>query len=337
MKLNGTFAPLDTRFDDHPKYIEYGAAEMGVIACAITHCNRMLSDGVVPKVWPMRRFGPEVQPVVERLVRDGIWKIRSDGNYEIVGYLDHNRSKAEIEERKAIKAAAGKAGGQKSANARQAVAQATAQAPASASGQAGGQAPAQAVAQATGEPIYRSDPDPDQIKSDPQQKPQPSAVGSAIKLPASEERLWGEHRRQLYADAVRRSLGPEATWGFDVRQSSILTNVIESHCVDKTRIDDWIGSVVPEFVHAVADEAKFWSGYQPKGLMSWLNQRHGTKRQATAASSHEVVRESHLGRVWVQRDGKRVPEDPDQVVDGKVMRLDPETGKWKAVPAEAAS
>ena len=88
-----TYAPLDDRFDDCPKYAERDAAEMGIIACAITNANRNLSDGRIPRVWPGRRFGREGVRLAKKMVELGYWTVRADGDYEIVGYLDHNPSR----------------------------------------------------------------------------------------------------------------------------------------------------------------------------------------------------------------------------------------------------
>jgi len=145
-----THAQIDDRFDDHPSYANYGAAEMGVIACAITYCNRNLTDGVIPAIWPRRRFGRQGVEIAKQLVTDGVWERRSadglvtwprrgddvtvtpreraDDAFVVVGFLDHNPSKAEVVRRRdaavAAKAAAGRIGGQRSGEVRKAKAEA---------------------------------------------------------------------------------------------------------------------------------------------------------------------------------------------------------------------
>jgi DnaT DNA-binding domain len=110
-----THAQIDDRFDDHPKYSEYGAAEMGVIACAITYANRNLTDGRIPRIWPRRRFGQTGERIAKRLVEDGIWVQSERDCYSIAGFLDHNPSRIEVLARRSAaaerKAAAGKTGG----------------------------------------------------------------------------------------------------------------------------------------------------------------------------------------------------------------------------------
>lgn len=130
-----SYAPLDDCFDDCPKYAERTAAEMGCIACAITNANRNLSDGRIARVWPERRFGREGVKLAKRMIELGIWVVRPDGDYEIVGYLEHNSSKAEVLERRAKRAIAGQAGGKASGQSRAAPrAQAKAEANASPEG-----------------------------------------------------------------------------------------------------------------------------------------------------------------------------------------------------------
>jgi hypothetical protein len=117
-------ATFDDHFDDHPKYAERTAAEMGLIACAITYANRNLTDGVIPRVWPERRFGRSGSHAAKELVKAGIWKQDASGAYEVVGFLDHNPSRAEVLADRArvaeAKAKAGQAGGIRSGQARMA-------------------------------------------------------------------------------------------------------------------------------------------------------------------------------------------------------------------------
>ena len=313
MKPNGAFAQLDLRFDDHAKYYEYGAAEMGLIACAITLSNRQRGDGLVPRAWPVRRFGAEIQPTVDRLVADGVWRRRSDGNFEIVGYLDHNHSKAEIEAYMAAKAQSGKLGGQKSAAAR---AQASGQPPAQPPAQAPAQAPAstkkkanaKARAQVSGEPRQRHRPRQDsQTKPEPDPPPPVGVQGETNgtvqhapmrSLPPSEQKLWGELWIEKYEQAVAKAL--ERPWSFERKQLSCLNDLIGAHCQDKTKVDLWVMAIATAFVGSVrGDDPKFWSSYQPKGLMRWLNEGHG-KQKASGGSGSEYPSKV-VGGVMVPR------------------------------------
>jgi hypothetical protein len=98
-----SYAQLDVHFDEHPKYEGLSLAHMGLIACAISYCNRALTDGRLPA----RRVGAwglegEAARLIPELLRRQIWKATPDG-YEIVGYLDHNPSAKEVKARVAAR------------------------------------------------------------------------------------------------------------------------------------------------------------------------------------------------------------------------------------------
>jgi hypothetical protein len=117
-----TFAQIDDHFDDHPKYIGYGAAEMGVLACSLTFSNRHLTDGVIPKAWVAQRFGKEGTRAMKAFLDDGIWTEKDPKHCLIVGFLDHNPSREEVLDWRAKKSEAkieaGRQGGIRSGEAR---------------------------------------------------------------------------------------------------------------------------------------------------------------------------------------------------------------------------
>ena len=321
------YAPLDEKFDDHPKYIEYGVAEMGLIACGITYCNRNLTDGVIPRSWPTRRFGPEIEPVVQRLLRDGVWRRRDDGSFEIVGFLDHNRSKEEILAIKAKRAAAGGLGGRKSAKAR-ADGQASASADATAPGQADAKAHGQAGAQVPAEPTpLHLHVTPLHATTDPQPKPTdtPPTGGAGGSnghrhepmqvLPLSEVRLNGPAWIETYQAAASKALGGRK-WVFNKKQLHDLNDLIGVHCVDKSRIDLWIAAIVAAFIEAVKDEKPgHYMAYQPAGLAKWLNEGGGSKSKSNGASEvkPDII---HIGRRYKFIDGKYVDEETGAELPG---------------------
>lgn len=100
-----TYAMIDDRFDEHPKYVEadWDLEHYGLQACALTYCNRHQTDGKVPSR-AVQRFGKgnakRNQKLAAALVERGFWR-RIDGGYEVVGFLDHNPSKAEVEAKRA--------------------------------------------------------------------------------------------------------------------------------------------------------------------------------------------------------------------------------------------
>lgn len=121
-----TYAQIDDRFDEHPKYAaaDFDLEHFGMQACAITYCNRHLTDGRIPDA-AVRKMGRgnarRNLALASHLVDVGIWR-RVDGGFEIVGFLDHNSSRAEVLSRREDlhekRAAAGRIGGLKSAAAR---------------------------------------------------------------------------------------------------------------------------------------------------------------------------------------------------------------------------
>jgi len=95
------YARIDDRWDEHPKFVDLDLAAFGLMACAIVYSNRQLTDGFIPDK-AVRSFGAcgKGPKIAERLVAAGIW-IRVDAGYEIVGFLDHNFSRAEVEAKRA--------------------------------------------------------------------------------------------------------------------------------------------------------------------------------------------------------------------------------------------
>jgi hypothetical protein len=131
----------------------------------------------------------------------------------------------------------------------------------------------------------------DPAASDPAAAP---AVAALRKLPRSELLLWGEHRRQLYETAVSKALGQP--WGFEDRWLQQLHDLIGVHCADKSRIDEWLTAVVFAFVETVkGEDPKFWSSYQPKGLLRWLNEGGMAKKLDTNATTNGVHHGSSTG------------------------------------------
>lgn len=91
-----SYAQLDEHFDEHPKYQELELEHFGLMACGISYCNRLLTDGKIP-MKAVRGFGASGCGVVVagELVEAGIWK-ETESGYEIVGFLDHNPSRAKV-------------------------------------------------------------------------------------------------------------------------------------------------------------------------------------------------------------------------------------------------
>lgn len=96
----------------------------------LSYCARELTDGFISAGVGLRTTAAmvDVKPAAaQALVGAGLWEKRSDG-YDVHDYHDYQPTKAETEERRRIRAAAGRKGGQRSAEARQANGQANASA-----------------------------------------------------------------------------------------------------------------------------------------------------------------------------------------------------------------
>lgn len=112
------YAQLDIHFDESPSHADLELEHFGLMACAIAHCNRLLTDGFVSDK-AVRCFGAsgKGQKVAARLVEKGKWE-KVDGGYVIMGYLLWNPSKAEVEEKLVRKQEAGRLAGLASGRAR---------------------------------------------------------------------------------------------------------------------------------------------------------------------------------------------------------------------------
>ena len=95
------YAQLDVHFDEHPKYAHFELELYGLMACALSYCNRLLTDGyLTPKA--VRGFGADPERALrlaQMLVEAGVWAASGTG-FIVVGYLDHNPSKEDVTSRK---------------------------------------------------------------------------------------------------------------------------------------------------------------------------------------------------------------------------------------------
>ena len=109
---------LDIHFDEHPSHADMELEHLGLQVCAVSYCNRNLTDGFVSDR-AVRGFGKsgKAPKIAVQMVKLGKWE-RIDGGYQIVGFLDWNPSKTEVLARRAAKAAAGQLGGQRSGESR---------------------------------------------------------------------------------------------------------------------------------------------------------------------------------------------------------------------------
>lgn len=139
---------IDDHFNEHPKLAAVGPVGWGIWLAGLAYSNRNLTDGFIPRAvavgfggdwtvelaqerdgtpgfttWTIDRGtgmhgeGMDSPWVIGVLLEYGLWE-ETDGGYRIHDYADYQPTKAEVMAQRAIKAAAGQAGGKASAQAR---------------------------------------------------------------------------------------------------------------------------------------------------------------------------------------------------------------------------
>ena len=118
-----TWAQFDDAWYDAPSFENLNLAALGLWAIGNTYCNKHLTDGRIPAKL-LKPYGQMAVTAAKALVNCGRWLVKEDGSFLQIGYLDHNPSKAEVIARKLSqshsKSVAGKAGGLRSGEVRQA-------------------------------------------------------------------------------------------------------------------------------------------------------------------------------------------------------------------------
>jgi hypothetical protein len=107
------FVALTDEYPDHPKIVGLSDAAFRAHVELICWSNRKRQDGKIPSGM-VRRYGDDVMGELEEA---GLIDATDSGR-ELHDYLEHNPSKAEIEERMADKKKRAAVGGKKSAHRR---------------------------------------------------------------------------------------------------------------------------------------------------------------------------------------------------------------------------
>lgn len=107
------FLNLDDNFAEHPKVDTLTDSAFRLHVSGLLHCSRLMTDGFVDSAKVSRLVPRYKKGALEELVRSTLW-IKGVRGYQIHDYLDWNRSRAEIEEKrdrmKQIRSEAGKKG-----------------------------------------------------------------------------------------------------------------------------------------------------------------------------------------------------------------------------------
>lgn len=148
---------IDDHFDEHPKHAAIGPVGWGVWLAGLAYCNRNLTDGFIPYsvaeaiggAWKVRVPARDDEPegdgvrtikrrsaiwtidigsgmhgehistewVIDLLLTHNLWE-EVEGGYLIHDYNEYQPTKAQVQEERRKKQAAGQAGGKASAQAR---------------------------------------------------------------------------------------------------------------------------------------------------------------------------------------------------------------------------
>jgi hypothetical protein len=111
-----TWTKLDDGFWMHPKVIVAGNAAAGVFARMLSYCGCYLTDGRIPSGVAETIAGRD-KNAVDKLIAAGLVEVH-DGDVFIPQFLEHNRSKEQVEEDRAKRRANGSKGGSARRNGR---------------------------------------------------------------------------------------------------------------------------------------------------------------------------------------------------------------------------
>lgn len=93
------FLNLDDNFAEHLKVDGLTDSAFRLHVAGLCHCARLMTDGYIEGSKVSRLVPRFKKSSLEELLRGGLW-LKAVGGYQVHDYLDWNRSKAEIEEKK---------------------------------------------------------------------------------------------------------------------------------------------------------------------------------------------------------------------------------------------
>lgn len=98
------YAKIDDGILDHPKCLMAGEDATNLFIRSIIWCNKHLTDGFVPhEACTNLTRSRNLKKQVAALLRVGLWE-EVEGGYRIVGFLDHNDSKEEVQRKRELAA-----------------------------------------------------------------------------------------------------------------------------------------------------------------------------------------------------------------------------------------
>lgn len=105
-----TWVRLDDNMPMHPKILEVGHDAAWLHVCGIAYCSRLLTDGRIPSAAVSMLGGPV--KALPKLLAAGLWQ-QDGSDYVVVGYLDWNPSRADVERKRDDRAEAKRMAGQR--------------------------------------------------------------------------------------------------------------------------------------------------------------------------------------------------------------------------------
>ncbi|WP_028479567.1 hypothetical protein [Nocardia sp. CNY236] len=191
---------VDDQLGFHPKVVAAGNAAMGLWVRAGSWSMQQLTEGFVPAAI-VRGLGSTTQ--AKKLVDVGLWTAEADG-YRFHGWDERQMSKAEIEERRRKRAAAGRKGGQVSGRARRAQAHASAVATGSVrQTRTPAPGPDPGREKVTGQPQTEGDAPPRRCSTH-RDHPAPPPCGACADARRARERWEVQHGVDRRAEAIAR-------------------------------------------------------------------------------------------------------------------------------------
>jgi len=113
-KSKKPYIAVTNEFPDHPKTMELSDKAFRKLVTLWCWCNRNKTDGRVPKGY----LNEHIPPKVRKELIDHEWLEKRDGEWFAHDYLDHQKSRVEIDQLTQDKKASGSRGGMVAAHKR---------------------------------------------------------------------------------------------------------------------------------------------------------------------------------------------------------------------------
>jgi hypothetical protein len=108
-----TWVKIDDGFWMHPKVLIAGNTAAGIFTRLLSYCGCYLTNGLIPEPIANQIIGSD-RKAAEQLLDTGLVQRLESGGYYIPDFLEHNRSKDQVEADRKQRAEAGRKGGLKS-------------------------------------------------------------------------------------------------------------------------------------------------------------------------------------------------------------------------------